>query len=119
MRDKFATLDRSSMKSQVCITMLKALDDERRWGIIGALLKKPQTVGDLAERLEVSHYNVSKHIRVLRHAGIVVPERKGQCIHGRIKDSFCKQLSQYQTVLDLGCCTFRFDKVSREAALRL
>ena len=93
--------------------MLKALADKTRWSIIGALLKEPQTIGDLAKRLKVSHYNVSKHIRVLRHAGIVVSQRKGQCVHCRIEDFFRKKLSQNQTVLDLGCCTFRFDKVSR------
>ena len=76
------------------------------------LLTTPHTVGELSESLAVSHYNVSKHLRILRHAGIVETEKQGQSVQCRVADSFRKKLSQNQTVLDLGCCTFRFDRVA-------
>lgn len=89
--------------------MLKALADDTRWGLVRELLSKTSTVGELSEQLDVSHYNVSKHLRILRHAGIVVTEKKGKTVECRIADSFRRKLSRDQVGLDLGCCSFRFD----------
>ena len=97
------------MPKQACIPLLKALADETRWRIVRELLSKPRTVGELVERLDVSQYNVSKHLRILREAGIVGTERAGKHVHCRVDDEFRKQLKRNETVLDLGCCTFRFD----------
>ena len=94
---------------QECIPMLKALADETRWRIVRELLSTPRTVGELVERLDVSQYNVSKHLRILREAGIVEMERAGKHVHCRVAADFRKQLTRNATVLDLGCCTFRFD----------
>ena len=52
--------------TQPCREIFKALADETRWLIVKELLGRPQTVGELAERLSVSHYNISKHLKVLR-----------------------------------------------------
>lgn len=89
--------------------MLKALADETRWRIVRALLSKPRTVGELVERVAVSQYNVSKHVRILREAGIVETERTGKHVHCRVAEDFRKKLTRNATMLDLGCCTFRFD----------
>ncbi len=53
------------------ITALKALADRSRLRIIRTLLEQPLTVNDLSERLGISQYNVSKHLRILREAGLV------------------------------------------------
>ena len=89
--------------------MLKALADDTRWGIVRELLAAPRTVGELVDRLEVSQYNVSKHLRILREAGIVEMEREGQRVRCSVAADFRKQLTRRETVLDLGCCRFRFD----------
>ena len=93
--------------------MLKALADDTRWSLVRELLDQTHTVGELSERLDVSQYNVSKHLRILRYAGIVVTERKGKSVECRIADSFRKKLSKDQTGLDLGCCSFRFDRIPK------
>ena len=90
--------------------MLKALADDTRWSLVRELLRLPRNVGELSVQLEVTHYNVSKHLRILRAAGIVVTEKKGKTVECRIVDSFRKKLSKDQTGLDLGCCSFRFDE---------
>lgn len=98
--------------SHQCISVLKALADETRWSLTRELIGKPHTVGELSEGLGVPPYNVSKHLRILRQAGIVATEKKGQSVECRVADAFRKKLSQNQTVLDLGCCMFRFDRSS-------
>ena len=89
--------------------MLKALADETRWRIVRELLTEPLTVGELVERLEVSQYNVSKHVRILREASILETERDGKHVECRVAEDFRKRLARGGKLLDLGCCTFRFD----------
>jgi DNA-binding transcriptional ArsR family regulator len=98
------------MESQPCITMLKALADETRWRIVRELLVEPMTVGQITARLDASQYNVSKHLRILREARIVQTQKDGQHVECAIADGFRKRLAQNKNVLDLGCCTFRFDQ---------
>lgn len=91
------------------ISMLKALADETRWNIVRELLLQPLTVGELSVRLKVSHYNVSKHVRILRETGIVATDKRGQHVECRVARNFRQRLRGTENVLDLGCCTFRFD----------
>jgi len=101
------------MPTSACIPLLKALADETRWRIVSELLSAPRNVGELVERLGVSQYNVSKHVRILREAGIVETERDGKHVHCRVAEDFRKQMARNRTGLDLGCCTFRFDAPRR------
>jgi len=90
--------------------MLKALADETRWQIVHELLAAPATVNELTDRIGASQYNVSKHLSILEQAGIVEKERSGKHVRCQVASSFRQQLSRNQNVLDLGCCSFRFDK---------
>ena len=92
--------------------MLKALADQTRWRIVHELLAGPATVNELTEKLSASQYNVSKHVTILENAGIVEKERSGKHVNCQVTPAFRQQLSRNQNVLDLGCCTFRFDKPS-------
>jgi len=78
--------------------------------MVQELLSSPLTVSELAERLAVSQYNVSKHLRVLRQAGIVETDRRGKHVHCRIVPAFQHRVATNENQLDLGCCVFRFDK---------
>ena len=93
-----------------CTSFLKALADKTRWRMVQELLFSPLTVSELAERLAVSQYNVSKHLRVLRQAGIVVAEKRGKHVHCRIVPAFQHRVANNKNQLDLGCCVFRFEK---------
>ncbi len=93
--------------------MLKALADETRWRIVQVLLAGPSTVGELAEKLEVSPYNASKHVRIPREARIVATEKEGKTVECRVADELRKKLSNNKMALDLGCCTLRFDQAKR------
>ncbi len=90
--------------------MLKALADQTRWRLVGELLKASRTVGELTERLEVTQYNASKHLRILREVGIVKQRKDGKHVKCSVAEDFRKPISGKRSELDLGCCTFRFDE---------
>ena len=94
-----------------CSEMLKALADRTRLRIVKALLAGPLSVGEIVAAVDASQYNVSKHLRILRHAGIVEVEPDGTRRHYDIVEDFRRQLSKKSRVLDLGCCEFRFDRL--------
>jgi DNA-binding transcriptional ArsR family regulator len=96
-----------------CTPFLKALADKTRWRMVQELLSSPLTVSELAERLEVSQYNISKHLRVLRQAGIVEADKRGKHVHCRIVPAFQHRGANNKNQLDLGCCVFRFEKGPR------
>ena len=96
------------MEGELCIRMLKALADETRWRIVRALLEREMTVGEVTERLKATPYNVSKHVRILREAGIIETRREGKSVHCAVAAAFRQRLSRQRSQLDLGCCTFRF-----------
>ncbi len=90
------------------IPLLKALADPTRLELIRRLLLTEQTVEELAVALEATEYNISKHLRILREAGVVVSTKTGRHLHNAIAPAFRKRIGR-RRVLDLGCCVFRFD----------
>jgi DNA-binding transcriptional ArsR family regulator len=96
-----------------CTPYLKALAEGTRWHIVQELLADPLTAAQLGERLKVSQYNVSKHLRVLREAGIVETARRGKSLYCQIVPAFQRKVAKGKNQLDLGCCVFWFDKRSR------
>lgn len=90
------------------ITILKALADKSRLRIVRTLLEQALTVNDLSERLAISQYNVSKHLRILREAGLVSATKMANRREYAISSQYRNGSSARQQ-LDLGCCTFRFD----------
>ena len=93
---------------------LRALADESRLRIMSELLKRPLHVNALADELGTSQYNVSKHLRILREAGLVDCEIKANRREYLIAERFRSQLRQKPNELDLGCCTFRFDYLAEK-----
>jgi DNA-binding transcriptional ArsR family regulator len=55
-----------------------ALSDPTRRAVLELLLERPRPVGELVERLELSQPGTSKHLRVLRDAGLVSARQEGQ-----------------------------------------
>jgi DNA-binding transcriptional ArsR family regulator len=53
------------------VTTFDVLAEPTRRRILDLLLERERPVGDLVERLQVSQPGVSKHLRVLREAGLV------------------------------------------------
>jgi ArsR family transcriptional regulator, repressor of sdpIR and other operons len=58
----------------------KALADPTRREILKLLRKGPRTSGEIADQFESTWPTVSRHLGVLRDAGLILSERRGQQI---------------------------------------
>ena len=94
-----------------CSDILKALADRTRQRLVKALLKGDQGVNELADLLGMGQYNVSKHLKVLREAGIVDVRAIAQRREYFIATTFRRRLEEEGPVLDFGCCAFRMDRL--------
>ena len=93
------------------VNILKALADDTRLRILKRILEGTSGVNDLARELHISQYNVSKHLKVLRSAGIVDYRKKGTLHEYFIAPALAKRVAKNGQVLDLGCCVFHFDRL--------
>ena len=97
-----------------CVVALRALGEETRARIGGMLLDAPLDVGEISKRVGVSQYNVSKHLRILREAGLLDVEKQGRRRLYALPETIRRRATD-GGVLDLGCCSFQFDSVTSRA----
>ncbi len=57
---------------------MSALADPNRRAVLELLRERPHAVGELAERVGLSQPGTSKHLRVLRNAGLVSAHAEAQ-----------------------------------------
>ena len=101
------------MKGEACLGALKAMGEENRIRILRHLLAGECTVGGLSESLDISQYNVSKHLAILRSAGLVTSRKSGRERFYCVADDCRIRTSAGLKVMDLGCCTFRIDEMPK------
>ncbi|MEO5823458.1 MAG: metalloregulator ArsR/SmtB family transcription factor [Vicinamibacteraceae bacterium] len=97
------------------MTALRALGEETRVRIVGLLMDQPMDVSAIAAALGVSSYNVSKHLRVLREAGLLEVEKEGRLRRYALPEAIKREAAAGR-VLDLGCCSFQFADETKPAA---
>jgi ArsR family transcriptional regulator len=73
----------------------RALADETRREILRLLRDGPLTSGEIADRFDSSWPTISRHLAVLRDAGLVVTERRGQEIRYELDTSVFQDLIQH------------------------
>lgn len=66
---------------------LKALANRHRLLLLCSLVEGEASVGELAQRLEISQPNVSQHLAKMRALGLVVARREGTTIYYGIGDA--------------------------------
>jgi len=59
-------------------TVFKALSDPTRREILRLLRKRPMQAGELADAFPMTKGSLSHHFNILKHAGLVRCERRGQ-----------------------------------------
>ena len=75
--------------------VFRALADETRRRILDLLRTGPRTSGEIADQFPSSWPTISRHLAVLRSAGLVVTERKGQAIYYELNTSVFQDLVQH------------------------
>ncbi len=65
--------------------IIKALAHSTRLFIVDVLNRQPQTVGELTEMIGADTSTVSKHLSVLKNAGIVEDEKQGTTVTYSLK----------------------------------
>jgi DNA-binding transcriptional ArsR family regulator len=74
-----------------------AFSDPTRQTVLNLLRERPTTVGELARQLPVSRPAVSRHLQVLKSAGLVQEERRGTRHYFRLNP---KTLAELRTHID-------------------
>jgi DNA-binding transcriptional ArsR family regulator len=74
-------------------TLYRALGDETRLRIIGLLAEiGPMPVNELSSRVGLSQPLISWHLRILRLAGIVDPQRQGRTVICHLRTAAFEEL---------------------------
>ena len=94
-----------------CLTAMRALGEPTRLRLVRLLIGGAKPVTELCEALHVTPYNVSKHLRVLKEAGLLEVEKHGQQRIYALAEAFSEKLARNANTLDLGCCQFHFDQL--------
>jgi DNA-binding transcriptional ArsR family regulator len=70
----------------------KALSDPTRREIIKHLRRGPLTSGDIAERFPVAWATISRHLAILRQAGIITAEKNGNSVRYELNATVLQEL---------------------------
>lgn len=73
----------------------RALADQTRRDILQMLRSGPRTSGEIASRFDSSWPTISRHLSILREAGLVVAQRNGQEIYYELNTSVFQDLVQH------------------------
>jgi DNA-binding transcriptional ArsR family regulator len=80
----------------------KALNDQTRRKILEMLRKKDLTAGEIAEKFDISGPSISHHLDILRSAGLISSEKKGQFViytlNTTVLDDIMKWMIQFKKV---------------------
>ncbi len=95
-----------SLQPDHCARKLRALADRERLRIISVLRRGPHNVSELADLLDAEIVNVSHHLGVLRHAGLVQDVKQGRFVVYSLHPDVFQPGDDNSAVdhLDLGCC---------------
>jgi DNA-binding transcriptional ArsR family regulator len=89
-----------------CARLLKLLGDPKRLAILRLIFHEPRCVSEIEQALSLPQYEVSRHLGILRRAGVVEPRREAQRTYYSVaKDA---KLTLDSEALEFGCCRLEF-----------
>jgi ArsR family transcriptional regulator len=92
-----------------CADILKAIAEETRIKILRFLLNKEGCVNEIAKELNMKQYHVSRHLTVLKKAGLVRALREGKNVKYSINPEISARSGKdIVGSIDIGCCTISF-----------
>lgn len=91
--------------------LFRALSDPNRLALLARLAEcgRPCSVGELSACCPVDLSTVSRHLAVLREAGVLAAERRGKHIYysvlaGRLAQALRRVADLIERCCDAGCC---------------
>lgn len=91
-----------------CAEALRAMGNETRLGILRTLLGGPLCVSEICAALDLEQSYTSRHLGVLRNAGLVEARRDAQRVIYALHPDVRQGLEGPAPTIDLGCCALRF-----------
>jgi len=82
-------------------TMLKSISHPYRLQILCLLQNREMTVGELSKAIKTTDANISQHLSILRHQGIIGSRKQANFIYNRITDD--RVTSLIETMQGLFC----------------
>jgi prepilin-type N-terminal cleavage/methylation domain-containing protein/prepilin-type processing-associated H-X9-DG protein len=106
---------KGTLQPQACAGFLRAVADPERLRIIQWLMDGPRHVGEIADQLRIPIANLSHHLGVLRHAGVVCTEKRGRFVFYRLDRNVFQAPSRPDAMayLKFGCCRLEIPAASR------
>ncbi|QDV52283.1 Transcriptional repressor SdpR [Gimesia fumaroli] len=97
-------MSKDRLQSDFCAEKLKALGEPIRLRIIDLLRDGERTVSQTAEQLEEEVVNISHHLGILYHAGLVVKRKEGRFVVYSLHPDVSAVSEAGKQHLDFGCC---------------
>lgn len=79
--------------------LFKALADNTRREIVATLVARPMPVTELARQFRVSRPAISRHLRLLKEAGVVEPRPEGRKNVYFVRTAALREISQWLDAL--------------------
>jgi len=97
-----------------CAETLKAIAEESRIKILRLLLSEEKCVTEIAKELTMEHYHVSRHLVILKKAGLALSDREGKRVKYKINPSVrCYLDKDLVGTIDIGCCMISFKSLDQ------
>lgn len=75
--------------------VFKALADPTRREIVKLLRKRPLSSGEIAEKFPSAWATISRHLAILRDAGVISAERNGNSIQYELNQTVLQELIEH------------------------
>ena len=98
---------RDPLQPDRCAKLLAALAAPERLKIVRFLAGGTHTVTEIVEMLRIAAVNVSHHLTVLKHAGLIRGVKRGRFVDYSLKPGVLEEAVEAgvpKEALDLGCC---------------
>ena len=82
--------------------MFKALSDPTRREILDKLKEKDLTAGEIADYFSISKPSISHHLTILKVAGLITQEKKGQFIYYSLNTTVLQDIYSWLLKLKQG-----------------
>ncbi len=112
-------MPKDPLEPKRCAVLLAALAAPERLKIVRFLSDGPHNVTEIAEMLGIPAVNVSHHLSVLKHAGLIRGTKRGRFVHYALRLGMLEEAEAAgvpREALNLGCCKLELPNCDEKPA---